>query len=51
MKNQHHRICTIFNSFVPHKSDKNISNEARRLMYLTFNNKEEGDFHQEYNQK
>ena len=39
----------IFDSFVPHKSDKNNSNESRRLMYLTFNNKEEGDFYEEYN--
>jgi 2-aminoethylphosphonate dioxygenase len=39
----------IFNSFVPHKSDQNKSLNSRRLMYLTFNNKDEGNFYEEYN--
>ena len=41
----------IFNSYVPHKSEKNNSNNARRIMYFTFNSKKEGDFYEEYNKK
>jgi 2-aminoethylphosphonate dioxygenase len=41
----------IFNSFVPHKSDKNISENSRRIMYLTFNNEEEGNYYEEYNKR
>lgn len=41
----------IFNSFVPHKSEKNISENSRRIMYLTFNNEEEGNYYEEYNKR
>ena len=39
----------MFNSFVPHKSDNNNSENSRRIMYLTFNNKSEGDYYENYN--
>ena len=39
----------IFNSFVAHKSDKNDSDNSRRIMYFTFNGEEDGDLYEEYN--
>lgn len=41
----------IFDSFVPHKSDKNNTNESRRIFYFTFNYEEEGNFYDEYYKK
>lgn len=43
------RDLIVFNSFVPHKSDNNNSNNSRRIMYLTFNNESEGDYYEDYN--
>ena len=39
----------IFNSFVAHKSDKNESDNSRRIMYFTFNGEEDGNLYEEYN--
>ncbi len=39
----------IFNSFVPHKSNKNNSSKSRRIMYLTYNILNEGNYYEEYN--
>ena len=38
----------LFDSYLPHRSDANMSNGWRRLAYLTFNMKNEGDFHSQY---
>ena len=42
------RDLLIFDSFVPHKSDKNITNEARRNFYFTYNNSYFGDIYEDY---
>lgn len=41
----------IFNSFVPHRSDKNMSNNTRRVFYFTFNYLEDGSFYDAYFKK
>ncbi|GMH80321.1 hypothetical protein TrLO_g10525 [Triparma laevis f. longispina] len=41
----------LFDSFLPHRSDANMSNGWRRLAYLTFNMKSEGDLHERYYDK
>jgi 2-aminoethylphosphonate dioxygenase len=47
-------VCTqpgdvvFFDSYVPHKSDPNLSDKARRLMYLTYNAQRKGDFRKQY---
>jgi len=38
----------IFNSYVPHRSGPNLSNNPRRAYYLTFNALSEGDFRDGY---
>ena len=38
----------LFDSFLPHRSDANMSDSWRRLAYLTFNAKSEGDYHEAY---
>ena len=38
----------IFDSYLPHKSDKNISNNERSICYFTFNKLEEGDHYEKY---
>ena len=38
----------LFDSFLPHRSDANMSNGWRRLGYLTFNKMSEGDLHAPY---
>jgi 2-aminoethylphosphonate dioxygenase len=43
------RDLVIFDSFTPHKSDKNITNDSRRIFYFTYNSTSEGDFYEEYN--
>eukprot|EP00956_Cyclotella_meneghiniana_P014515 scaffold21748_cov58-Cyclotella_meneghiniana.AAC.1 len=40
-------IC-FFSSYAPHRSFSNQSKNSRRLAYLTFNKKSEGDFHDVY---
>ena len=42
------RDLVIFDSFVPHRSDKNYTKNSRRIFYFTYNLKEEGDFHNCY---
>ncbi|GAB5353924.1 hypothetical protein AAMO2058_000075800 [Amorphochlora amoebiformis] len=41
----------LFDSYLPHKSDGNATNGWRRLAYLTFNKKSEGDLHEDYYRK
>lgn len=38
----------IFNSYLPHFSYKNNTVNSRRVIYLTFNLSEEGDYYEEY---
>ena len=38
----------IFDSFIPHKSSKNISNKSRSIFYFTFNKFNEGNHYDEY---
>ncbi|GMI32468.1 hypothetical protein TeGR_g15158 [Tetraparma gracilis] len=38
----------LFDSFLPHRSDINMSKTWRRLAYLTFNKRSEGDLHADY---
>jgi len=40
--------CLFFNSFVPHKSSINFSRQARKAIYLTFNDAEDGDLRNSY---
>ena len=41
----------IFDSFIPHKSDKNTTNTSRSIMYFTFNKLEEGNLYNDYVEK
>ena len=41
-------VCLFFNSFVPHKSSINFSRQARKAIYLTFNDAEDGDLRNSY---
>lgn len=45
------RDILIFNSFVPHRSGDNKTNESRRILYFTFNSKEYGDLYDMYFKK
>jgi 2-aminoethylphosphonate dioxygenase len=38
----------IFDSYVPHKSEKNTTNSSRRIFYFTFNKTIEGDYYEGY---
>ena len=38
----------IFDSYIPHKSDKNITNESRSIFYFTFNKLNEGNHYDSY---
>lgn len=38
----------IFDSYVPHKSEKNTTDSSRRIFYFTFNEASEGDYYEEY---
>jgi len=38
----------VFDSFVPHYSDANESNEPRRAIFVTFNRASEGSFYEDY---
>ena len=42
------RDLLIFNSFIPHKSEKNISDMPRRNFYFTYNHAYEGDLYKSY---
>lgn len=37
------RDLVIFDSYVPHRSDKNTTNNSRRIFYFTYNLESEGD--------
>ena len=45
------RDLLIFDSYIPHKSDKNNSGNSRSIFYFTFNSLEEGNFYTEYVKK
>jgi 2-aminoethylphosphonate dioxygenase len=45
------RDLLIFNSFVPHRSDQNISDGSRRIFYFTYNLLKEGDYFDLYLKK
>ena len=38
----------IFSSWLPHRSQKNLSNSSRRALYVTYNGKRDGDFREKY---
>jgi hypothetical protein len=38
----------VFNGWAPHRSAANTSRFPRRAVFLTYNPKEEGDFHRRY---
>eukprot|EP01104_Vermistella_antarctica_P011065 TRINITY_DN303_c0_g1_i2.p1 TRINITY_DN303_c0_g1~~TRINITY_DN303_c0_g1_i2.p1 ORF type:complete len:268 (+),score=75.79 TRINITY_DN303_c0_g1_i2:34-804(+) len=38
----------FFDSFVPHRSEPNTTQEGRRILYLTYAKKSEGDFREKY---
>jgi len=38
----------FFDSFVPHRSEANLSDTPRRVLYATYNKKSEGDFRHKY---
>ncbi len=38
----------LFGSYIPHKSPTNRSNEPRRIIYLTYNAKSQGDWREQY---
>jgi len=38
----------FFDSFVPHRSEANMSDTPRRVLYATYNKKSEGDYREKY---
>ncbi len=38
----------MFGGYLPHKSEANTSSASRRAMYITYNPRSQGDFHDEY---
>ena len=42
------RDLLIFDSFIPHKSEKNITSNPRRNFYFTYNNSWDGNIYEEY---
>jgi len=38
----------LFGSYIPHKSSQNQSDEPRRIIYLTYNAKSDGDWREKY---
>ena len=42
------RDLLIFDSYAPHRSDKNITDESRRIFYFTFNYNKDGDHYKSY---
>ena len=45
------RDLIAFDSFVPHRSDINHSNNARRIFYFTYNRESEGSYYEDYFKK
>lgn len=45
------RDLLIFDSYIPHKSDRNNSLNARSILYFTYNKLKEGDYHSDYIKK
>ena len=41
----------IFDSYTPHKSEANTSNNSRRILYFTFNKESEGNHYETYFKK
>ncbi len=51
-----HLVCkggtiAVFNGWAPHRSAANTSPFPRRAVFLTYNSKQEGDFHKQYYEK
>lgn len=40
--------AVFFDSFAPHRSEPNLTNEPRRILYVTYNKSSEGDKRQQY---
>ena len=40
--------AVFFDSFAPHRSKPNLTNKARRVLYLTYNRLSEGDHRRPY---
>ena len=40
--------AVFFDSFAPHRSQPNRTNEARRVLYITYNKRSEGDSREQY---
>jgi ectoine hydroxylase-related dioxygenase (phytanoyl-CoA dioxygenase family) len=38
----------LFDSYIPHKSDANVSDRPRRALYITYNRTSEGNYREEY---
>lgn len=45
------RDIVIFDSFTPHKSEANTTQESRRICYFTFNKECEGNYYEDYFKK
>lgn len=41
----------LFNSYIPHKSNPNISNRPRKALYITYNDAEDGNLREDYYKK
>ncbi len=42
------RDILIFDSYIPHRSDDNNTNDSRRIMYFTYNDSQYGDLYDKY---
>jgi ectoine hydroxylase-related dioxygenase (phytanoyl-CoA dioxygenase family) len=40
--------AVFFDSFAPHRSDPNLTDQARRVLYISYNRASEGDHRQQY---
>jgi ectoine hydroxylase-related dioxygenase (phytanoyl-CoA dioxygenase family) len=40
--------AVFFDSFAPHRSQPNHTDQARRVLYITYNRAAEGDFRKQY---
>ena len=38
----------LFNSYIPHKSNPNLTNSPRKSLYITYNDAKEGDLREKY---
>ena len=50
-KYQHYRGYNFFDSYTPHRSGKNLSKKPRRMIYLTYNAKKDGNLKRKYFEK